>query len=467
MKRILKLSRSHRRRILGAEYAAKVLGMGPIAYWPLDDPGSLEPDYLTFNGSSTQVNLGNAASINDIPASGGIITIEFWVKADLDDGHCINKADTLLTNSGWAIWNWTTSESWRFYVNCATSDARTTGPASSSDPDEWQHIVCYYNDTTKDIRVACNGVWGGVDYAGEGNYVSDAANILYFGRNQAGTGRLTGSLGWARISDSDRYDGDTPTNFSPPDRLTVPSVDVNTVGLWPMNEGFGSVAGDLSTNGNDGTISNGSWQTYPDCRCLVNSAQNGTYNGVTLASDRSGPFGTPAPFFDGVNDWADIYSASMAAAFDGNEGSISVWCKVYNSGVWTDGLDGVVFQLTNGAGDFILATKSSLNNSFYLNRRIGGVTDSKTISGMTRTDWFHVAITWSVTADEAIFYYDGAQYGSVETGLATWVSALNSAYCLIGAETKAPIKILNGWPGHAALFDRALGPGEIVELANP
>ena len=466
MKRILKLSRSHRRRILGAEYAAKVLGMGPIAYWPLDDPGSLEPDYLTFNGSSTQVNLGNAASINDIPASGGIITIEFWVKADLDDGHCINKADTLLTNSGWAIWNWTTSESWRFYVNCATSDARTTGPASSSDPDEWQHIVCYYNDTTKDIRVACNGVWGGVDYAGEGNYVSDAANILYFGRNQAGTGRLTGSLGWARISDSDRYDGDTPTNFSPPDRLTVPSVDVNTVGLWPMNEGFGSVAGDLSTNGNDGTISNGSWQTYPDCRCLVNSAQNGTYTGVTLASDRSGPFGTPAPFFDGVNDVADVYSAAFNTAFNRNAGTVNLWAFPDD---WPDGNTRYFCNFGIDGSNWFDIRKNGAN-SIRFTAFCGGSFNSYiyTVPVGERAIWLPIAINWEWGGVNTTVrcYVNGAHKNTFNCA-GQLTGNLNSSTTCLGATSTALTNAFAGLEAHGVVFDRALGPGEIVELANP
>ena len=80
------------------------------------------------------------------------------------------------------------------------------------------------------------------------------------------------------------------------------------------------------------------WETAgASAACLVNPAQSGTAVGVTWANDATGAFGTAAPFFDGANDDINIYTAALAAAFSGHVGSLMVWCRVANAGVWTDG----------------------------------------------------------------------------------------------------------------------------------
>ena len=72
---------------------------------------------------------------------------------------------------------------------------------------------------------------------------------------------MNGSIGWFRVSDNDRYDGATPTNFTAPERTAVPDVDGNTVGLWAVDEGAGTTVADSSGNSNNGTLSNGTWGT--------------------------------------------------------------------------------------------------------------------------------------------------------------------------------------------------------------
>ena len=88
-----------------------------------------------------------------------------------------------------------------------------------------------------------------------------------------------------------------------------------------MNEGYGTVAGDLSANGNDGTITAGDWGAYPASdNAEGTAARNGVYTGVTLGQSVA-PF--TAPLFDGVNDFNNIYSASLATAFDATAGTLA------------------------------------------------------------------------------------------------------------------------------------------------
>ncbi len=82
---------------------------------------------------------------------------------------------------------------------------------------------------------------------------------------------------------------------------------------WPLSEVAGSVAYDFSGN-----------------------ARHGAYTGVTLGKTGIGD-GDTCPFFDGANDFVNIYSVSLRDAFNGAEGTAMIWAKVFNVGVWTDG----------------------------------------------------------------------------------------------------------------------------------
>ena len=97
----------------------------------------------------------------------------------------------------------------------------------------------------------------------------------------------------------------------------------NIVGYWPLDEHSGTTVTDKSRQGN-----------------------NGSYTGVTL-NNAKGPDGRGIPFFDGTNDFGDIYSAALNSDFNGNEGAMMGWFKVQNSGVWTDGSTnrGIMFYL--------------------------------------------------------------------------------------------------------------------------
>ena len=85
------------------------------------------------------------------------------------------------------------------------------------------------------------------------------------------------------------------------------------LGYWPLWEPGGSVAYDISGHN-----------------------RHGAYTGVTLGHAGIGD-GNGCPFFDGANDYANIYSASLASAFNGAEGTVAVLLKVAKAGVWTDG----------------------------------------------------------------------------------------------------------------------------------
>ena len=90
--------------------------------------------------------------------------------------------------------------------------------------------------------IAIDGVWAPAGALAVDAVVSDAASNFQIGELW-NTWNFTGSLGWVRISNNDRLGHGVDFTGSIPSRTTIPTVDANTVSLWPLNEGYGSLAG--------------------------------------------------------------------------------------------------------------------------------------------------------------------------------------------------------------------------------
>ena len=215
------------------------------------------------------------------------------------------------------------------------------------------------------------------------------------------------------------------------------------IAYWPLDESAGTVA-----------------------RCLVNTAQNGTYTGVTLANDNTGPFGTPAPWFDGATSYTNIYSATLAAAFDGAEGSAMLWIKVHNAGTWTDVTNRRILELQVDATNFVEMVKTNGNNRFDWRTNAGGVAETIINAAANELDWICVGISWSKAADKVIAYWNGLQNGAAAAGIGVWAGALAATKCTIGAQNTVPQSPWHGWAGPCAIWDRPLSPAEMLATAT-
>ena len=63
-------------------------------------------------------------------------------------------------------------------------------------------------------------------------------------------------------------------------------------------------------------------------------------------------------------------------------------------------------------------------------------------------------------------YYNGIQVGTDQTGLAVWAGSLGANTTLIGAATKVPATVWNGWISYAAILNREATPAEISAVYN-
>jgi hypothetical protein len=213
---------------------------------------------ITFNGTSTDVNCGSGATLNDIPAAGAEITVGIWFRLDTTDqaGFYWVVSKGSWSSIGWHLYFYNDG-TLRLGVRGATGLGQAQIDASAIYNDgKWHYAAGYYNDTTKSVRVSLDGVWDSTGAVAVGAYVSDAAQDLIFGQNGA-LRWLPGATAWCEISDNNRHSAGS--GFTPP---RVPYADGNTVEYWLMNEGAGATAAaSVTTPGNDGTISNGTWET--------------------------------------------------------------------------------------------------------------------------------------------------------------------------------------------------------------
>lgn len=213
----------------------------------------------------------------------------------------------------------------------------------------------------------------------------------------------------------------------------------NFVGYWPMSETAGTVAFDLSPQGN-----------------------NGAYTGVDLAQPGIGD-GRVCPWFDGTNDFNNIYSAALNTDFNAAAGTMAAWARVNAASVWTDSGYRVVVQLRTDDSNQIYLLKQNTNNTIRALYRANNVTQSVDTT-LSLTGWFHLALTWDTAADEVKAYLNGVQSGTTQTGLDTWAGALDSTLCHVGAYSTVPASIWHGWLAHVAIWNAALSAGEMAYL---
>jgi hypothetical protein len=195
------------------------------------------------------------------------------------------------------------------------------------------------------------------------------------------------------------------------------------------------------------------------------AARDGSYSGVTLNSTAGPGALNRAGLWDGANDHCDIYSASLAGAFNGDEGTLSVWFKVSAAGVWTDGTTRYFAYIGVDANNYVYMRKNSGNNAYRVEYKAGGT--AKAIAVVySATSWTHLGLTWSAATDEVKLYQNGTKTGATGSSLGTWAGSPASTTTLIGAFNITPTSVMDGYLAHVALWSSALTGPQMASLAT-
>ena len=217
------------------------------------------------------------------------------------------------------------------------------------------------------------------------------------------------------------------------------------IGFWPQNELAGGVSIDYSGLGH-----------------------NGLYTGVTLGQPGVPGMGMTSPFYDGANDYNNVYSASLNTEFDGAEGTLILWARVA-AGAWTDGVLRRLLTIGVDGNNRILLFKSNVNNNFQFTYSAGGTTETQGTAALSNLDYACYAITWSKSAlptGEVRYYIAGVPSGAMDTGLGVWVGNLAANTAVIGAASTGPAAVWSGGVAPALLYNTAKTPAEIAYLSE-
>jgi hypothetical protein len=194
--------------------------------------------------------------------------------------------------------------------------------------------------------------------------------------------------------------------------------------------------------------------------------RNGTYTNVTLdAADSPGTTGQRAPLWDST-DTATVYTSSLTSLFDKSEGSIFIWCKVSGSGVWTDATVRRIFHLTYGTTATLGIRKTNTNDQVAVHYYTGAAywINAGYVIPSPPTDWFSMALTWSITNSACRGLYNGVAQMTNATAPSLAQSGLTAAR--IGS-SQVPNEYWSGYLYCAAVkFGARWSDADILAMHN-
>lgn len=383
---------------------------------------------LAFDGSSTWINCGSAAALDDLGAGGNQFTVEAWVRLDsATSTHTIAHKGNALTG-GWSFY--LNNGVLYGYVDLVGTNVQAFAGSGLGDG-KWHHCVFHYNDATKTGRCAVDGVWGSAN-VGAGVYVADAAFNLEIGRLTNLSSYLEGAIGWLRLSDNDRHTAGT--DFVPP--RAKPANDGNTPEKWGLADGSGATAvADVTSPGNDGTIANGTWEEQWDQEgtpvvpySVELTGASGSYIGCGSAAD-----------IDNLPDFAVAGKGVITAEvwFRTTDMGGGILCKTSNSSIgWFLTVDGgiVGIRIKYATTDSIASSTADFNDGH----------------------WHHAAFTYDETGDRKVrLWVDGVLRDTGNASVGNYVPD-DVRNCTIGAYSAGTLNNLRGGLGWARISDTIL-----------
>lgn len=235
---------------------------------------------LAVNGSSSYVNVPNSSSIN---IAGGPITVEAWVKTNLD-GTFFNRVVSRYSETGGGYVLDLYRNRVRFWLLQNVNSADFVDGSTTLSPHTWYHIAGVADGQR--MRVYLDGLldgWKNSDWLPVSSTEPLQLGGVVYGGQFASLFAFNGLIDEVRISASALYDG----KFVPPPHLAKAAT---TRVLWKFDD---QTANDASGNGNNGTFMGGAASStdVPPPRELVvwsNVTPNLTATGNSLSKSGNG-----------------------------------------------------------------------------------------------------------------------------------------------------------------------------------
>lgn len=197
------------------------------------------------------------------------------------------------------------------------------------------------------------------------------------------------------------------------------------------------------------------------------NGRNGAYKaaGEPLLGQTGIGDGRTAALFDGTNDFANMFSAALAAAIPGTTGTIICWWQIPVAAAWTDATMRTLFRVSVNASNQAQFSKNTTSNRVDWNFAANAVSKNVAKTSFSPTTWQHAALTWKDlnNGDQMIAYINGVQEGATQTGAGAFIGTIANA--VAGASNTTPTGPWKGLAAHIAIWPTALSAAQIATLA--
>jgi hypothetical protein len=212
------------------------------------------------------------------------------------------------------------------------------------------------------------------------------------------------------------------------------------IAYYPLWEASGTVVTDISGNG-----------------------FNGSHTAVALGQPGIGDAKTAAAY-NGSTTCTSIQSAGLAAAFNGVTGTVLLWAKVGNVGVWSDGIYRRLFQVTVDANNSLsILRNGAVDGRVYAEFKGSNVAKNSGLTLASPLNWLALVMTWGDPAGTVRFFVNNSA-GTPGVGYGAWAGSPTAM--VIGAQNTVPDYEWVGSLAHCAMWSVALSSAEITHLSR-
>lgn len=375
---------------------------------------------LDFDGNNDYVSIPDDPSL-DIT---GPITIEAWVNlSSWDNGGCVVTKGTGGGGEVYSLDIHNNRARFYFWVGAA---AYTASSSLTIQPNTWNHVVGQYDGSNS--RVYLNGTLTvGAAYAGNLNQNN---HIVSIGSREATSGtynlNVAGKIDEVRIWNVARTQQEIRDNAHR--ELPNPAGETNLVAYYRFNETSGTLVPDISTAGNDGTMTDMDPATdwvLSTAPIPYYSIQNGNWNNnATWAAGQNAP----------VNAWARV-SINNDVTVNSNEDAIDLMINTTGSLTLNSA------NTLDLSGDFYIYSDAAATGSFI---DLG----TFSLSGMAYIDRYYGAGDWhfvsSPISDGIAGMYTGMYLQYYDEPSSSWIDIIPTGYPLVPAQGYA-LYVSSSW----------------------
>lgn len=256
-------------------------------------------NYLKFDGYHDWIDVSSDGPLSSIQSNISY-TIEAWVK----------RSHTTFPNGMERIYSKDYVFQFRvvndqFVGEIGSSLVQYPYPSDTL----WHHLAFVRDVSQSTLRLFIDGILVNSVVDNSSTINNNNAMVCIGARNNGSIyEEWSGGLKLIRVSNIGRY----LTSFTP--SLDYAS-DNHTLGFWPLSEGTGNIAYDLSNNGHNGTINNAGWVAYTVPSAIISTQPNNVAININNSAHFSVASTNPSASFqwqtNGANlGWQNVFSNS-------------------------------------------------------------------------------------------------------------------------------------------------------------